>query len=93
MTRAYLIWPLWFSPDAPAMIDFYRRLMWQLLRAKDRGWNFFSQVYHAIVRVMADHREAFARKSGALLVARLKALSCWDELWRDQGQWVGEIVA
>ncbi len=78
--------------DMPSL-DFYRRLLWQLLRASDRGWDFFSQVYHTIVRVMADKHERFARKPGALLVARLKTSSCWDELWRDQGQWVGEVVA
>jgi len=78
--------------DLPSL-DFYRRLLWQLLRANDRGWDFFSQVYHATVRVMADHREAFARKPGALLVARLKSSSCWDELWRNKQQWVGEVVA
>ncbi len=76
-----------------ASLNFYRRLLWQLLRAADRGLNFFSHVYHAIIRVMADHREAFARKPGALLVTRCKALSFWHELWRDQQQWVGEIVA
>ena len=73
-------------------LNFYRRLLWQLLRAKDRGWDFFGSVYHAVVRVMTDRRESFARKPGALLIARLKALACWDELWRDRGQWVGTTV-
>ena len=77
--------------DLPSL-DFYRRLLWQLLRAKDRGWDFFGYVYHAIVRVMADNHERFARKPGALLVARLKTSSCWNELWRDQQQWVGRAV-
>ncbi len=71
-------------------LDFYRRLLWQLLRAKDRGWSFFSTVYHAILRVMADKRERFARRPGALLIARLKTSECWNELWRDQEQWVGQ---
>ncbi len=75
-----------------ASLDFYRRLLWQLLRAYDRGWDFFGQIYHAIVRAMADKHEQFARKPGALLVARLKASSCWGELWRDQRQWVGKVV-
>lgn len=26
MIRPYVVWPLRFSPDAPAMIDFYTRL-------------------------------------------------------------------
>ena len=79
--------------DDVGSLGFYRRLLWQLLRAKDRGWDFFGNVYHAIIRVMADKRERFARKPGALLVSRLKAASCWDELWRDKGQWVGQVVA
>lgn len=70
-------------------LNFYHRLLWQLLRAKDRGWDFFGTVYRAVVRVMVDKRERFARKPGALLIARLKASACWDELWRDRGQWVG----
>lgn len=72
-------------------LNFYRRLLWQLLRAKDRGWDFFGTVYHAVVRVMADKRESFARKPGALLIARLKDSACWNELWRDQDQWVGQV--
>jgi len=71
-------------------LNFYRRLLWQLLRAKDRGWDFFGSVYHAVVRILADTRERFARKPGALLVSRLKAASCWHELWRDREQWVGK---
>jgi hypothetical protein len=74
-------------------LNFYRRLLWQLLRAKDRGWDFFGTVYHATVRVIADKRESFARKPGALLISRLKVSECWDELWRDKGQWVGGVVA
>ncbi len=77
--------------DAPSL-DFYRRLLWQLLRAQDRGWDFFSTVYNVIVRVMADKHEQIARKPGALFVVRLKASRCWNELWRDQGQWVGRPV-
>jgi Fe2+ or Zn2+ uptake regulation protein len=73
-------------------LNFYRLLLWQLLRAKDRGWDFFGTVYHAVVRVMADKRERFARQPGALLVARLKVSAYWDELWRDQNQWVGRPV-
>ncbi len=31
-------------------------------------------------------------KAGALLISRLKKSDCWDELWRDQDQWVGRPV-
>lgn len=75
----------------PGSLNFYRRLLWQLVRAKDRGWDFFENVYHAVVRVMADKHESFARKPGALLITRLKASTCWHELWRDQDQWVGQV--
>ncbi len=78
--------------DDLGSLSFYQRLLWQLLRAKDRGWNFFSGVYHVIIKVLADKQERYARKPGALLVSRLKASRCWDELWRDQNQWVGAPV-
>ena len=73
-------------------LGFYRRLVWQLLRAHDRGWDFFGVVYAETVRALADKREGYARKAGALLVSRLKKSSCLDELWRDPGQWVGRPV-
>ncbi len=73
-------------------LSFYQRLLWQLLRAHDRGWDFFCVVYHETVRVLADQREGYAKKPGALLVSRLKKSGCWEELWRDQGQWVGRPV-
>ncbi len=73
-------------------LGFYQRLVWQLLRAHDRGWDFFGVVYTETVRVLADRREGYAKKPGALLVSRLKKSGCWDELWRDPGQWVGRPV-
>ena len=74
-------------------LSFYQRLLWQLLRAHDRGWDFFGVVYHETVRVLADKREGYAKKPGALLISRLKKSDCWEELWRDQEQWVGRPVA
>lgn len=76
----------------PRSLSFYRRLLWQLLRAHDRGWDFFGVVYGETVRVLADRREEYAKKPGALLVSRLKKAGCWEELWRDQDQWVGRPV-
>jgi hypothetical protein len=73
-------------------LSFYRRLLWQLLRAHDRGWDFFGTVYTETVRVLADKREGYAKKTGALLTSRLKKSGCWEELWRDQDQWVGRPV-
>lgn len=37
MTRPYVIWPLRFSPNAAAMIDFYRRIGLQLAFSHDNG--------------------------------------------------------
>ncbi len=73
-------------------LGFYQRLLWQLLRAHDRGWDFFGMVYHETVRVLADKREGYANRPGGLLISRLKKSGCWEELWRDQDQWVGRPV-
>jgi hypothetical protein len=64
-------------------IDFYRKLLWNLLRARDYlGLNLFQALYNAVVRVRADLKEGFARSAGALLVSRLKQWSTWDEIER-----------
>lgn len=85
-------WSMAKALGNPGSLGFYQRLMWQLLRAHDRGWDFFGVVYNEIVRVLADKREGYAKKPGALLISRLKKSDCWEELWRDQDQWVGRPV-
>jgi hypothetical protein len=61
-------------------VDYYRYLMWQLLRLHDRGQDYFSTLYTMLCRVRADKLEGFARKPGALLTARLKEGGLWDLL-------------
>jgi hypothetical protein len=61
-------------------VDYYRYLMWQLLRLHDRGQDYFSTLYTMMCRVRADKLEGFARNPGALLTARLKERGLWDLL-------------
>lgn len=64
-------------------VNFYRRLMWQLLRASDRQQgDYFYAVYLAAARAQVDVREGFARRGGALFTSRVKGAAWWDELWR-----------
>lgn len=63
-----------------AHLGFYRYLVWQLLRLHDRGHDHLYAVYSMIVRAGHDRREGFARRAGALLVARLKASGVWTAL-------------
>ncbi len=68
-------------------INFYRALLWQLLRASDRhGGDYWHAVYEQARRAAVDSQEGFARKPGALLVSRLKAAPWWDELARASGR-------
>jgi hypothetical protein len=62
-------------------LNFYRRLVWQLLRRSDAtGADHFYAVYLAAQRASVDAAEGFARKTGALFVSRLKAAPWWDEV-------------
>lgn len=61
-------------------LNFYRYLVWQLLRLHQQGRDHFYAVYCLAQRASADRCEGFARKPGALFVARLKACALWDEL-------------
>ncbi len=70
-------------------LNFYRWLIWQLLRLQERtGSSFFYQVYLAAQRAKADAAEGFARggNGGALFTARLKRSPWWDELARASGR-------
>ncbi len=70
-------------------INFYRRLLWQLLRLHDRGQDYFAVVHNAIIRAGVDKREGFARKAGALLVSRLKQGGLWELLRSTSAHKVG----
>jgi DNA-binding transcriptional ArsR family regulator len=63
--------------------DFYRRLLWALLRRFDAtGEDYSYSVYLAAQRAAVDASEGFARRPGALFVSRLKAAPWWDEVMR-----------
>ena len=61
-------------------LNFYRYLVWQLLRLHQQGRDHLYAVYCLAQRASADRREGFARKPGALFVSRLKTCALWDEL-------------
>jgi hypothetical protein len=61
-------------------LNFYRYLVWQLLRLQQQGRDHFLAVYQMLLRAGTDQQEGFAKKPGALLVTRLKACALWDEL-------------
>ncbi len=73
--------------------NFYRLLLWQLLRAHDRHQgDHFHAVYLMAVRARVDVREAFARKGGALFTSRVKGAPWWDEVMRGPPVRVGGRV-
>jgi DNA-binding transcriptional ArsR family regulator len=62
-------------------LNFYRKLLWQLLRRFDAtGEDHSYSVYLAAVRARTDALEGFARKPGALFVSRLKRAPWFDEV-------------
>ncbi len=61
-------------------LNFYRYLVWQLLRLHQQGRDYLLMVYQMILRVGTDQLEGFARKPGALFVSRLKACELWSEV-------------
>lgn len=64
-------------------LNWYRKLLWQLLRRSDAtGEDHSYSVYMAAVRARVDAREGFARKPGALFISRLKGAPWWDEVMR-----------
>jgi DNA-binding transcriptional ArsR family regulator len=66
-----------------AGVNFYRRLVWQLLRRSDAtGEDHSYSVYLAAQRAAVDASEGFARRPGALFVSRLKGAPWWDEVMR-----------
>ncbi len=72
-------------------MNFYRCLVWQLLRLEAAGqaapWHM---VYEQARRARVDAAEGFARRPGALFVSRLKGAPWWDEVARASGRG-GEI--
>jgi hypothetical protein len=64
-------------------LNFYRRLVWQLLRRRDATGDEapFAMVYEQARRAAAESGEGFGRRPGAVLVSRLKRARWWDEVW------------
>jgi hypothetical protein len=75
-----------------AGVNFYRRLLWQLLRRSDAGGgDHWHAVYLAAQRAAVDAQEGFARKPGAVFVSRLKGAPWWDEVMRQPSTRVGTL--
>lgn len=63
---------------------YYARVLWALLKLRDRGeGDFFGQLYDLVARCRADRAEGFARggNAGALFVSRVRMTSWWSEIW------------
>lgn len=56
----------------PGSVNLYRALLWGALRRKDRGEDRFEALWNALDRVLTALQEGFAKKPGALLIARLR---------------------
>jgi hypothetical protein len=62
-------------------LNWYRRLLWQLLRRSDAtGAAPFGVVYEQARRAAADVSEGYGRRPGAVFVSRLKRAGWWDEV-------------
>lgn len=61
-------------------VNFYRLLVWRLLKASEKGTDHFQTVYQMAVRARVDVQENFSRKGGAVLVSRLKQAGLYDEI-------------
>ncbi|WP_027878179.1 hypothetical protein [Meiothermus cerbereus] len=61
----------------PGSVNLYRALLWGALRRKDRGEDRFEALWNALDRVLTDLQEGFAKKPGALLIARLRESGLW----------------
>jgi hypothetical protein len=63
-------------------VNFYRLLIWNCLRASQRGLDVFPMVYQMAIRARVDRVENFSRRGGALFVSRLKDTAFWDEVMK-----------
>jgi hypothetical protein len=71
-------------------VDWYQKLLWQLLRRSDAtGEDYSYQVYLAAQRAQVDRAEGFARVPGALFTSRIKAAPWFDEVMRSPMTRVG----
>jgi hypothetical protein len=63
-------------------VNFYRLLIWNCLRASEKGTDHFQTIYQMAIRARVDRVENFSRRGGALFVSRLKDTAFWDEVMR-----------
>jgi hypothetical protein len=63
-------------------VNFYRRLVWGLLRANQRGLDYFPMVYQMAIRAKVDYQESWSKKGGAVFCSRLKDTEFWDEVMK-----------
>ncbi|MFX9664957.1 hypothetical protein ABTO78_20080, partial [Acinetobacter baumannii] len=61
----------------PKRVNLYRALLWGALRQLDRGVDLFEPLWRVLERVLVDLQEGFAKKPGALLIARLRQAGLW----------------
>lgn len=62
----------------PRSLNWYRHLLWQLLRLLDVGQDLLDTVHLQVLRARADQTEGFARKAGALFLTRLRRSGLLD---------------
>lgn len=64
-----------------ASLNFWRKLLWDSLKAEAQGQSALYQLQNALTRLQADVQEwTGLKKPGALLVHRLKQAGLWDAL-------------
>ncbi len=63
-------------------VNFYRLLIWNCLRASQRGLDVFPMVYQMAVRARVDYQESWSKKGGAVFCSRLKETAFWDEIMK-----------
>jgi hypothetical protein len=61
-------------------VNFYRLLIWNCLRASEKGTDHFQTIYQMAIRARVDRVENFSRRGGALFVSRLKQAGLYDEI-------------
>jgi len=61
-------------------VNWYRWMLWQLLRLSDAGHDHWQNFTALLERVQTDIQEGYAQKPGALFTARFKELGFYDLL-------------
>lgn len=66
--------------SSTSSLNFYRWLIWALLRLEKQGVSYFYQVFLLVQRAGVDRRENACKNAGGLFVSRLKQSGIWKEL-------------